>query len=412
MSTITSETPAGNSAGRSHAKACPRCHSLRPWGGASWCPDCGYYPAVDKNSGSSWADDLPEAPQEVVADDRSALESIPGWFWLMIAGVVAIGGFSIAIRLNYPEDDGPRGTIATAMLFIGFLVMAVAHTIAGVIAMKSDRRLNVYDILISWFAVWQPTIIQLPKRCERVLAMVWGTFAMIAAMTIIGGIDYGAPFRGHEGVDIKPMNVVGTVAAAAASQAQQQGDPNASLGEALGDLQQQVDQANGGMIPGGGAPASMTDALNGIGDVPGDLQNLEGSLANADGLLNGGLENLTEEEAQTAQKRTLESYIYGVVTDRNSVPTSLLFAANTQGKDQHVAEIATKDLDRDIFRKIAMRLYKETQRTPEVESTRKAVWVKPVLTCRLTFFGFTESGELVDPEFDAIVVKQRGMFQK
>ena len=61
------------------AETCPRCHTTQPWGQASWCPCCGYYPAVDGAAagGASWADALPEAPQEQEADDRTAMESIP-----------------------------------------------------------------------------------------------------------------------------------------------------------------------------------------------------------------------------------------------------------------------------------------------------------------------------------------------
>ena len=403
--------PAQGASSAGTAETCPRCHTDQSWGEASWCPACGYYPAIDSRSadGASWADALPETPVEE-EDHRTALESIPGWFWGMIAGVVGITCCSIAVRFNFPDEDSPRGTIALVQLVTGLLSMLVAHLIAGKVAMSSDRRVNVNDILLSWFNVWQPTITDLPRTFKRVWAMVWGMVSVLTAMTIIGGIDYGAPFRGHDAPEIKPMNVIGTVAGAAAAQAKAQGKKDASLGEALGDLQSQVSeaQAGGGMLAGGsGQNMSMQDALNELGDVEGQLDGMSDALNGAANLaMNGGL---TREQLENGLVSDMECFIYGVVVNEKNIPTGFLFAANTRGQDQHVAEIDAKDLPKDAFRKIAVRLFKETQKESEIQTTRQAIWVKPVVTCRLKFKGFSENGELLDAKFDAIVVQQRGV---
>ena len=305
----------------------------------------------------------------------------------------------------YLRNGGFSWMTASICKGTGLCSMLIAHLISAKLAFASDRRLNATDVLLSWLSVWQPTLDRLPRTCKRVWAMVWGMAAVLTAVTIIGGIDYGAPFRTHKAPDISPMNVVGTVAAAAASQAKAQGKKDASLAEAMGELQSQVAQA---AVPGGGNPnMSMEESLNELGDMEGQIQGMSAALdAAADVALNGGL---TDEEAEKASTSTLDCFIYGVVTDSKNIPTGFLFAANTRGVDQHVAEISAADLPRTSFRKIAVRLYKEIQKTPEVESDRSAIWVKPVVFCRIRFKGYLENGELSEAEFETMLVNQRGV---
>lgn len=379
-------------------ETCPRCHTTKLWGQMSWCPDCGYYPVVDSatSDGTSWADNLPDVPQET-DDHRTALQSIPTWFWAMMGGIIAIAGFSITIRLNYPADNGPRGMFALAQLSIGLSTTLVAHIMATRFAMKSDRRVNFNDVLLSWFNVWQPTITALPDTCKRVWAFVWGGIAVMTAVTIIGGIDYSAPFRTHEAPETKPLSAIGKVAAAARAGA----DQDTSMEEALGDIKSQVEEtaaANGGIAD--GAPKTMKEALKEPGDKEKKLDGQNDSDSQT---------SVTEEGVKERQE--IECFVYGVVTDENNIPLSLLYAANTLGQNQHVAEINTKDLPRDKFRSIAIKLYKEVQRTPAIPSERNAVWVRPTVLCRLSFAECTRNGELTDAKFDAIIVNQPGRFK-
>lgn len=384
----------------SSAETCPRCHSKESWGQSSWCPKCNYYPVVDAGTtdGTSWADQLPDVPQEEV-DNRTALESIPVWFWTMLGGIIFIAGFSVFARLNFPEDDGPRGTIALVQLCLGLLTMITAHGMAAKLAFATDRRTNFNDVLLSWFNVWQPTIGRLPGSCKKIWAVVWGGVAAITAVTIIGGIDYGAPFRVHKAPEVKPLNIIGTVAGAARAGAA--GNQDVTLDEAFGDLASQVADVEAGGLP-NGSPKSMEDALAEIGDMDKQLGAMKEQL-DADGI------NSVQDAMKLEQQplRNLDCFIYGVVTNSKNIPTSFLFAANTKGQDQHVAEIRAEDLPKDKFRSIAVKLYKEVTRKSVVPSERKAVWVKPVITCRLKFQAYNDEGQLIGAKFDAMVVNQK-----
>lgn len=398
----------------SPAETCPRCHTTESWGQSSWCPKCNYYPVVDKGAlpGTSWADDLPDMPQEE-EDNRGALESIPGWFWGMLAGVAAIAIFSVSIRMMYPEDDGPRGMIALAQLVIGLTTMIISHIIAAKLAFATDRRTNFNDVLLSWFSIWQPTIGQLPRTCKQIWAVVWGGVATLTAVTVIGGIDYSAPFRTHTAPKIKPMNVIGAVAGAArAGAANKEGQ---TMDEAFADLASQVEDGNMGDLP-GGSPESMEKALAELGTMDDKLNGIEaavnadGHRINAAGQLVDEHGNLLDANGKRIPTRDLECFIYGIVTDSKNVPKTFLFAANTSGVNQHVAEIKVEDLPKERFRHIALKLYPEVRQQSVIQSTREAVWVNPVVTCRLKFLEFTADGQLIGPEFDAIVVSQRGVF--
>ncbi|MEZ6122196.1 MAG: hypothetical protein R3C49_03345 [Planctomycetaceae bacterium] len=413
MSTASTATEHSNSGTQ---EQCPRCHSLRPWGENSWCPDCGYYPMVDRGAtdGSSWADSLPDLPEEETDDHRTALESIPGWFWAMIGVSMAITVISAAVRLTLPtEDDIPvRGTIALVQLTIGLISMLTAHLMAAKYALSNDRRLNAGDIVLSWFNIWQPTIISLPETCKRIWAMVWGGVAVITAVTIIGGIDYSAPFRTErEAPKLKPLSVIGAVANAAKAQAAANGDQPQSLDEAFADLQSQTQE----MVNqnGGGSGKSMEEAFAELGDVDRMLEQSTGVLNEMGGA--AGVAAMTAEEmaaklAATREKATLNCYVYGVIANKQSVPVALLFAANTRGEEQHVAQILGKDIDRDLYRTIVMRLYNAVQPNPEIPTERKAIWVKPIVTCRLNFEKITDEGELENAKIEAIIVDQKGRY--
>lgn len=338
-------------------------------------------------------------PPEEVEDDLSAVESIPRWFWIMLAGIVGITAFSVVVRVLLPDEESPRGIIALLQLAIGLISMMVAHGIAAKFALASDRRLNFNDVLLSWFNIWQPTVAKLPGTCRQLQTMAWGGFAVLTAVTIIGGIDWSAPFRVHEKPpEFKPMEMVAAVAGAAKAQA---GKQPATMEEAMGELQSQtaqMQQAAEDQAAQGG-PKTLEEAFAELGKIE---DQLPAELTLDD------LENIPLTDEVEVELYTLDCVLYGVETDERNVPQAFLFAANRQGKDQHVCSIRTEDLPRREFRTIAVQLSTAIEPTTDVETTHEAVWVRHIVSCRIAFRGLTETGEFRDPEFEARVVRQRG----
>ena len=379
---------------------CPRCHTSEDWGESSWCPKCNYYPVVDRGvaEGKSWADDLPDLPEEEQLDDRSALQSIPVWFWAMLGGVVAITGFSITIRTLYPEEQSPRGMFALGQLALGAITMLTAHLTAAHFALKNDRRLNFNDIILCWFNIWQPTIARLPAACKRVQAMVCGMVAVFTAVLVIGGIDYSAPFRTHAAPKVKPLKLIGAVAAAANAQAAAR-EP-ATMEEAMADLQQEVAAMEEGMQDGmNGGRMTMEQALNELGNMPDKLNDLK----------NLNVKDLTLGDVSKGVS-SFNCFVYGVETNEVNAPTALLFAMKIGDVDRHVARLETKMIPRSDLRSIVSKIAIAVRKEPSAETSYDAVWVAPVVSCRLGFEGLTDDGNLDNVKFEAILIRQRGVF--
>lgn len=402
-------------------ETCPRCHTTTEWGENSWCPDCGYYPIVDGNNveGESWADKLPDTPVEE-ADNRSALESIPVWFWLMAVGIIGIALGSVGLRTWLAEEEVLRGRIALGQLGIGMLSMAIAHGIAAKYAMAGDRRISVPDIFLSWFNIWQPTISRLPDTCRRLLAMIWGGVACLTAVTLIGGIDYGYPFRDHEGIDLKPMNVVNAVADAARAQAAKNGQDGKSLEDAI----QGDDLAMAAASAGGGDPMSMEDAIMQMGDMD---QKLLGEMEGLDGLTGDDYPSPEDSETILASKledlpldekgfRTVTGAIYAVVTNQRNVPVALLFGIKSEDKWVHLSKVEQSGIPGRTFHRIIQKLngkltkgpFVELETIPEPQEQTRHAWVRASVTCSLKFTR-AEDGELADVKVDSILINQPGI---
>lgn len=399
------------------AETCPRCHTTEEWGENSWCPDCGYYPIVDGNNveGASWADKLPDVPV-VEEDHRSALESIPIWFWLMAAGIIGIALASVGIRLWLAEQEVLRGRIALGQLGVGMLSMAIAHGIAAKFAMSGDRRISFPDIFLSWFNIWQPTIAKLPDTCRRLLAMIWGMVACLTAVTLIGGIDYGYPFRDHEGVDLKPMNVVDAVANAARAQADKNGQEGKALEEAVqgDDLAMAAASADGDSM-------SMEDAIMEMGDMDekllSEMEDLNGddlvSLEESQSKLADELENLPTNKDGF---RTVTGVLYGVVTNSRNVPIALLFGIESEGKWIHLTTVEQSGIPGRTFQRIIQKLngkvtkgpFVDAETIPEPQLNTRQSWVRAYVTCSLQFTKLEES-ELEDVRVQSILINQPGV---
>ena len=389
------------------SETCPRCHTTADWGENSWCPDCGYYPIVDGNNteGASWADKLPETVVEEV-DNRSAMQSIPVWFWLMTVGIIGIALASVGLRVWLVEQETLRGRIALGQLGIGMLSMAVAHAIAAKFAMSGDRRISVPDIFLSWFNIWQPTIGKLPHTSKRLLAMIWGIVACLTAVTVIGGIDYGYPFRDHEEADMKPINVVDAVASAARAQAEKNGQEGTSLEKAVqGD----------NLATAGDAAVSMEDEIKQMNDTDGPDEQFADDLTGAGGAkreLEKRLKDLPKDEKGF---REVDGTLYGVVTNNRKVPVALLFGARSNGKWIHLTRVEQSGIPSRTFRRIIQKLngkivkgpFIELATSPKPQPQTRQAWVRPDVTCSLQFTE-VEDGQLMDVRVESILIDQPG----
>jgi len=207
--------------------------------------------------------------------------------------------------------------------------------------------------------------------------------SIVTALLVIGGIDYNAPFR----TDTKPKPVGNQLIKAVTGTAKSAaGGGTASMEDALGDLTDTGAAAAGA----NGTPAEMEEALKKLSDLPDEMAKMaEG----ADGL----------HGEETKPEQTLMCIVYGVITNDERIPTSFLFAGKPQQSYQHVAEIRAEDLEKSEFLRLAVKLFQKVQPRPAIPTTYEAVWVKPVLICKIRYRNMNDDGTIRDATFDSII---------
>lgn len=383
---VTATSDPVEDSGAVPGETCARCHTTQAWGSSSWCPNCGFYPSLDAEgiSDDSWQSAVPAEPAE--SGDENLFSTLPGWFWVMMGGMTGILLLGLVVRTQAAEEESLRGIIALSTLGVAFLMIAVAHVIASRYAMKHDPRIRLTDAMVSWFTIWQPTIGQLPASRRRIWSMTWGMTSVITALLIIGGIDYSAPFRTEEQVKTKPFgNKVIQAVTGAASAAGQNGGA-AGMEDALGQLTDPSMMAAGQA----GAPTSMEDAVSSLASMPGELEGMAAT------------EEEAVDEVETADSSIL-CIVYGVLTNDEKIPTGFLFAGKPRTQYQHVAEISAEDISKEDYQRLAGRLSRRIQKRPAIPTDYNAVWVDPVLVCKLRYVRMNQDGTVHKPEFEDIV---------
>ena len=185
----------------SAGEACPHCGSLTPWGGASWCPDCGYYPALGGTSLRS-AEDVDadaennRAAWETPHEGPSNLwEAIPPWAWLTLAGAILLILANVGVRILLPLKPAQRTLLTLVEFSVGFLVASIAHASAYLFAACRTDKFGPFDFFMKPFEIWKPTFHRLPEDSRRVSLMAWGLTAVFAALFLVGGFEFNALFE-------------------------------------------------------------------------------------------------------------------------------------------------------------------------------------------------------------------------
>jgi len=359
-------------------ETCPRCHTTEPWGHDSWCPNCGFYPSVDSDgiNDDSWQDQIPVEEEPV--PEGNLFASLPAWFWIMMGGAASILVAGLGVRTQAAQQESLRGTIALSTLGIGFTAIGVAHLLALIYAMKHDRRVRLTDAMVAWFTIWQPTITQLPASRGRVWSLSWGVTSLITAVLIIGGIDYNAPFRTDGPTQTKSHGNKAIQAVTGAAKAAGQQNPADNMKQALGQL------SDPNMMSESGGAGSMKDAVNGLTGTPEELA------------------GLTADEQEAANEAML-CVVYGMLMDDQETPAGFLFAGKADSRYQHIAAINAEDLPARDYKRLATRLSRRIRNDSAIPSSLDAVWVDPVLVCRIRYVRQNEDGTVLGPEFESIV---------
>jgi hypothetical protein len=177
---------------------CSHCKKPLPKKQMPVCPSCGYYAALGicielddewerLASGEGTSD--AEAGTEVKSHLQVWLELVPGWAWQLVAYNVIILVASIAVRFSLPS-----GVVRTAWSFgqlvAGIALLLTCHVLAYLIAIIEDSTLNFLDVVIKPIRVWKDVLRDLPNRLRILSGATCGATAALAAMLIIGSLNY------------------------------------------------------------------------------------------------------------------------------------------------------------------------------------------------------------------------------
>lgn len=196
-------------------KACPKCGSFEDWGEASWCPGCGYYPALHgpvepksqataaasassseaDSAGTSAAPAKREKP--IQATDVGAMyKMLPGWAKLAAAGVVAVAIANLLAKfvLLKGSEQSLKSVAAAGEIVIAVIVLMVTHLASYLHAISKSDRVGPADIFLKPFETWKSTLNALPQTANRVCLLIWSVSAVLFAVFILGGITFEGLF--------------------------------------------------------------------------------------------------------------------------------------------------------------------------------------------------------------------------
>lgn len=322
--------------------ACPQCGSTTPWGRASWCPDCGYYPKFNIRPSVDAV-----TTGQATAPATTLIEAIPGWAWTLGAGAIAVAIFSVAATLALPPEGPVRAWFALAQCAIGLIAIGIAQIAVFMKALSLTDRVGPLDVVLKPVAIWKPTFDALPEGAWRVWSAGWGTMAILCAVTLIGGIRWSALFDDW-GVKTPPKR---NLVQAISEQARQKGS---------------------------GAD-SLTDALN---EVKGDEQ---------------------LDERKKLQLQPIDCLVIGYTKLGPDDFSELFVASDVEGQLKYVGRIPASAIPEEERAILRQRLPALTAERSFVDGPESATWLEPVLLCRLRFAEWTPKRLLKEPKFDSLL---------
>lgn len=253
--------------------ACPQCGSEESWDGLSWCPSCGYYPAVNRQ-----IDAGPAIAEEEIYEHW--WQVVPIWLWTLLTGVAALFILSVAVRLMFAES--PIRTVWTfAQVLIGIVGLGTVHMMAYFYSASRSDRLGPLDMVLQPLKTWRSVLEDLPGPSNLVCSLGYSIAAIVFGFFIIDGIDV---------VGIMQADATARQRARAEQEAKDaaEGKKKTSAMGALIGTASTIARAQQAMNPtaGGPPPANLEDALNsfaGAAPITGD-----GTIESLTGISSGG----------------------------------------------------------------------------------------------------------------------------
>ena len=313
---------------------CPDCGSTTPWGMSSWCPECGYYPAI--------ADRAFNEVEEVVEVDEDAAQQPKQWSFLqkLNVGIFTLCVFTMVIRTLYFYMDADRGLWTLIQSVAGISTAAIAQAMTAIYAAKDNDRYSLWSAIINPLDIWVSSVENNVYQ-NRLCAVIWGITAAVLAFALIGGLTEDHFFKAFE-----------------------RNKASFNVAEEIG---------------------KVTEAITGE-------ENLDG-----DSTLGVATGDVAADELDPAeQQHILSCTIYGFMTSGGEKITRVLLAAERDGEMQHVGILSAKALGKKKTAALTNILKSLQMPSTEVKTSFVAKWVDPSFTIAVEHDGFDSFGSLIN----------------
>lgn len=322
---------------------CDKCQTTKPWGSSSWCPDCGYYPGVTDIHGEEQREYVPEEGE--VAEQQPLM---PMWLIWAIAGPTTILVAMFCARYYFTFYGGDRSLFSFVVLLTGIVAFAGAHILTSFKSMQADSNCSPFDMVGRPIEMWRPTIHGLPDTGFRIVSAVSGVTAIISALVITGGIDFGSIFLEPWVTPDKKAEKKGIVERIMEKAPAKDEDPDKSIEEIAEEFTAQ--------------PQELDPDMQALLPSPDD---------------------------------PLTCVVYGYMKDGKDDFGRLLLAANVGGTRVHVGTLSASEVPKHVRENLITRLSKLHAGKPAVESRYLGgTWVEPRIGLNIKFDKWTVAGEL------------------
>ena len=329
-------------------RVCPQCNSEEDWGVTGWCPICGYYPRIKKET------------VEVEFEKQANIvdhwwELIAPWGWVLIVGILGIVAGGLFVRFQIAPDNTLKLLVSLGTLVAGATLLAVVHLLAYLAAVPYDAKLSPFDFFMNPVGVWKHSFSHPSESSTRIQLGVWAIVAILTACFIMDGIHFSAIFQDWDIEKTKKQTLV----------------------------QKFVQQARGAESE----DESMEEALE---EFVGDQEDQE-----------------DQEELEETPPKTADCVVVGVRFDDQNEPVSLALASLRDGRIQYVGSIMINKIPTEEMTSLAKRFkdLKTSKSLVTVPSSNQDqyIWLKPKLLMKVGHFGFSEAGKMERPKFDSIL---------
>lgn len=354
---------------------CTECGTYEPWGLSSWCPKCGYYPALGKCVGQV---ELQEQ-QDLKPEPQTIWEIIPAWGWVLGAGAIAVVGLSIGARF-YCSSAAELCLWTLTQATIGFLMFMIAHMIVYLNAVSRSVEFGILSIIMSPLKIWRPTVMKFPAGAWKLDMAVWGVTAVICAFAIVGGFEFNSLFKDWGVRKSANVNLVATIVDQAKN----------AEGDGAEDLE-----------------GALNDFAGGSEETPDKMaEKATAAAANVASTLPEVEPEPESEPEETAKAPLLEfdCLLLGYSALPNGKIDSVLIASSYNNKLVYAGMIMGSDIPEEVRLEWESRLPKLRQRKPFVKNKQVATWIKPRITLKVASEGWNEhSHRLIKPEFVSLL---------